>query len=119
MNTLVNQDENEIRQITDDTKEEVEFIREKLYTNQAWLEKGILAIDARQTPDEQDRGITAYQNGRGWNSSDASTGGYMAQYIRDCRRPLGQKLSGKWVDRARKMMGKYARQLLRIVRKED
>jgi hypothetical protein len=89
-------------------------IRAKLAVDNRWLERGILAIDARQEPDEQDNRETVYLNGRGWNATDASLGSYLANYIRRCRRPEGQRLSGKWVATAREMMYKYAGQLARI-----
>jgi hypothetical protein len=85
-----------------------------LANDQAWLERGILAIDARQTEDEKRDGVTRYDNDRGWNATDAKLGSYLAKYIRRCRRPEGERLSGNWVSRAKAMMRKYAGQLARI-----
>lgn len=87
----------------------VATIRSKIANDNAWLERGIVVIDARQTSDEQASGSTKYENGRGWNSADASYGGYLARYIRS-----GRHLSGKHLDRARRMMGKYAGQLAKV-----
>jgi hypothetical protein len=89
-------------------------IRAKLAVDNRWLERGILALDARQTDDERQSRQTVYDNDRGWNAADASLGGYLANYIRRCRRPEGQRLTGEWVARARAMMYKYAGQLARI-----
>jgi len=89
-------------------------IRSKLAVDTRWLERGILAIDAGQTADEQSSRQTVWDNRRGWNSADASLGGYLANYIRRCRRPEGQRLSGEWIARAREMMYKYSGQLARI-----
>jgi hypothetical protein len=89
-------------------------IRSKLALDQRWLERGILVIDARQTPDEAASRQTHWDNNRGWNAADASLGGYLANYIRSSRRPEGQRLSGVWVQKVRAMMYKYAGQLARI-----
>ncbi len=85
------------------------IIRSNLATNNVWLERGIVAIDARQTSDEQSSGQTKYENGRGWNSADASYGSYLARYIRS-----GRHLSGQHLQRARRMMAKYAGQLAKV-----
>lgn len=88
-------------------------IRGKINLDQRWLERGVLALDARQTSDEQAGGVTIYDNDRGWNAADASKGGYLANYIRRCRRPEGQRLSGRFVQDARDLMQKYCGQLAR------
>jgi hypothetical protein len=87
---------------------------EKLNSDQRWLERAILAIDARQTATERQQGATTDSNGAGWNYYDARKGSYMASYIRRCHRPEGQRLSGRFVQEARDMMKKYAGQLCRI-----
>ncbi len=89
-------------------------IRSKINLDQRWLERGILALDARQTSDEQAGGVTIYDNDRGWNAADASFGGYLARYLRRSRRPEGQRLSGRFIQEARDMMQKYCGQLARI-----
>ena len=91
-----------------------EYIREKLMADVRWLERAVLAIDNRQTGEEQAQGATTVLNGRGWNAFDASTGTYMANWIRQSTRPLGQRLSGAWIGKARRMLLKYAGQLARI-----
>lgn len=89
-------------------------VRSNMALNQKWLERGILALDARQTADEKASDETIHDNDQGWNAADAKFGGYLANYIRRCRRPEGQRLSGRFVGEAREMMRKYAGQLARI-----
>jgi len=93
-------------------------IRGKINVDQRWLERGILAIDARQTADEKACDVTIYDNGRGWNAADAKFGGRLAHFIRNCRRPEGKRLSvygGRdFPAEARAMMQKYCGQLSRI-----
>jgi hypothetical protein len=84
-------------------------IRQKLQTNQDWLERGILAIDARQTEDERQQDQTKHLNGRGWTYGDARRGSYYARWIRS-----GRRLNGRHVFIAQRMMRKYAGQLLRV-----
>lgn len=95
------------------------MIRAKLAFNQKWLERGILAIDDRQTQDEQDSQETRHNNKRGWNYTDATPGSEMARYIRHSGKPEGTRLSGYQAEKARKFMLKYAGQLARIANKEE
>jgi hypothetical protein len=81
----------------------------KINTDQRWLERAILALDARQTEDERQSGQTVHDNDKGWNAYDASLGTYLANYLRS-----GRHLSGQWVTKARNMVRKYAGQLARI-----
>lgn len=94
-------------------------IRSKINLDQRWLERAVLAIDARQTPDESAGQVTIYDNDRGWNAADAKFGGRLAKFIRTCRRPDGQRLSvygGRdYPQEARNLMQKYCGQLARIV----
>ncbi len=93
------------------------FIRSKLAMNQKWLERGILAIDARQTMDEQESRETRWDNNQGWNAADAKLGSYLARWIRQHDyRPMGQRLSGEWIGKGRELMRKYAGQLVRIAK---
>jgi hypothetical protein len=84
-----------------------DIIRQKLATDLKWLEAAILAIYRRQTADEKAEGATKHNNGVGFSGSDSVTGSYMARWIQD-----GRHLSGKWVEKARRIMPKYTRQLL-------
>jgi hypothetical protein len=89
----------------------VDYIRDKLASDQRWLQRGILAIDARQTDDERREDATKYSNARGWSSADARRGSYYARWIR-----RGHDLSGRHLGIAQRMMRKYARQLLIVAR---
>jgi hypothetical protein len=93
------------------TKNAVRFM---VANDQRWLERAVLAIDNRQTSDERAVRQTKWDNNRGWNAADARIGGYIASFIRNSRNPEGQRLSGKWVSIARRMIHKYAGQLARI-----
>lgn len=85
------------------------LIRAKLVTDQRWLEQAVVAIYKRQTPDEQASQTTAHLNGRGFSGVDARTGSYLARWL---MRGPSFHLSGKFLDRARRMMPKYSKQLL-------
>jgi hypothetical protein len=93
-------------------------IRGKINIDQRWLERAVLAIDARQTADETAGQVTIYDNDRGWNAADAKFGGRLAKFIRTCRRPEGQRLSihngRNYIQEARNLMQKYCGQLARI-----
>ncbi len=92
----------------------VDGLRNRLNTDQSFLEWAIIEIDERQTADEQSQGATKHQNGQGWNATDAEFGAYLARYIRGNGKRLGQRLSGSFVTKAQQMMRKYAGQILRI-----
>jgi len=98
-----------------------ERLMELLETNQKALEKAILTIEARQTPDEHVSQQTTHQNGRGWSARDAEFGGSLATWITrgvestdqgGYGRQLGQCLTPRQKDGALKMVRKYWRQLL-------
>ena len=88
----------------------VEEIREKVTTNQRWLERAILAVYARQTTDEQNMEETRWANGRGFTGPDANMMSYWAKWIQS-----GKHLSGTHLTRAFKRIGKYAGQLKKVV----
>lgn len=88
-----------------------EHIIHKLLTDTYWLECAVLAIYRRQTSEEQNAKATIESNGRGFSGPDAHIGSYMAKWL------LGgpdRHLTGKYVERARKIMPKYAKQLLSV-----
>lgn len=92
------------------TKDE---IREHLLEDQAWLERGVVAIFRRQTPTEQEIEETNEHNGQGFSGFHARSGSYYAKWILD-----GKHLSGSHLEKAHKMMVRYAGQLARIANKE-
>lgn len=78
-----------------------------LETNVKWVERAIVVLYQRQTSDEQATQSTKVHNGRGFASCDARRGSYMAKWILS-----GKSLNGEWLEKARKMVKKYIRQLL-------
>lgn len=86
-----------------------ETITALLNSNDRAVEKAILAIYNRQTEDEKSAQTTRHSNNVGFSGADASTGTYYAQWIK-----RGNHLTGKHLDRARKMAVKYRKQLLTI-----
>lgn len=96
----------------------VEQIREKLVTDQRMLERAVVAIFEKQTEDEQRTGDTRHDNGIGFAGCDSQNGSYMAKYIltgiERYGKQYGQNLSGKFLEKAKKFMPKYAKQLYKI-----
>ena len=87
------------------------LVREKLDTDNAWLVRGLLALHAKQTPDEQRNADTRHDNDRGFNSADAPL---MTSFVRQWNTRLW--FSDKQLNRLRKTLRKYAGQLVRIAR---
>ena len=86
-----------------------EFIREKLLTNQTWLERGITAIYSKQTLDEQSIQATKEKNNIVFNGVDATLLSSFAIQIN-----RGRHLSPKQLVYAKKKMIKYSGQLAEI-----
>ena len=99
-------------------KQKTEAIKDLLINDRALLEMAVVAIYQRQTASEQSTFSTRENNGIGFAGCDSINGTVMAKYIltgiERFRKSYGQNLSGKWVDKALKMMPKYAGQLARI-----
>lgn len=93
-----------------------EQIRAKLVTDDRWLIRGILAIYAGQTADEQEGEYTANRNNVGYNSADAGILCSFAKQIERWQRGgrYGSPLSPRQKALARQKMAKYAGQLARI-----
>ena len=87
----------------------IETIRTKLATDDLWVYRGIVAIYHCQTTDEKSTQSTSIDNGMGFNGVDAPFGSSLAvQYLER------GSLSTKQTACARKMIRKYAGQLIRI-----
>lgn len=71
------------------------------------VERAILALYRRQTLDEQNSGNTTHRNGVGFSGAHAEVGTYYAKWILS-----GRQLTGRHLDRARKMTKHYVAQLL-------
>lgn len=87
-----------------------ESIVELLIKSDRAVERGILAIYALQTESEKNSQTTNQHNNIGFSGADASSGSYYAEWLNS-----GNKLTGKHLDKARKMVIKYSKQLLQIV----
>lgn len=85
-----------------------------LLTNDRAVERGILAIYNRQTESEKRSNATLQSNGEGFAGPDASLGSYYARWIMS-----GRSLSGKHLDKARKMTIKYRRQLVEVANHQE
>lgn len=86
-----------------------EYIRERITTDDNALIRGMLAIYAYQTADEQRAQVTKYENGVGFNGADSTIlSSFCEQYNRK------GFLSTKQLNIARRKMAKYAKQLLHI-----
>lgn len=93
----------------------VETIRAKVASDPKWTERSILAIYARQTPDEQAVGDTTKNNGRGFSGTDGKFMSSLAKWIQSSRKPDGSRLTPKQLLVAQKVMPKYAKQLHTIM----
>jgi hypothetical protein len=90
-----------------------EEIHQHLEVDDRWLIRGLLAIHARQTADEQVAQATIERNNVGFNGCDA-------QFLTDIAQKYQKygRLSDKQIIAVRKCMLKYARQLTKIANKE-
>ena len=87
-----------------------ETIKALLLKNDRAVERAIIVLFNRQTHTEQQAGHTSESNGRGFNAFDAESGSYYAKWIQS-----GRSLSGRHLEKARKMSQRYVRQLLEEV----
>jgi hypothetical protein len=95
----------------------VNQIKEKLATDQLWLERGILAILKYQTAQEVRAEQTIDANNVGFNGVDGQILTSFGKWIEGGERygkPMGRRLTTKQVAVARRKMIKYAGQLYRI-----
>lgn len=86
-----------------------EQILEKLETRDRWVEKAIVAIYNRQTESEKRCEDTNEHNKVGFSSFHAKRGTYYAKWILS-----GKRLSGVHVEKARKLIKHYVRQLVEL-----
>jgi hypothetical protein len=88
----------------------LELVRQKLSTNQKWVERAIIKLYEFQTAEEKQAGYTAELNGKGFNSCDAKTFTYYAEWLMS-----GKNLSGKHLDKAFQAIPKYSKQILECI----
>jgi hypothetical protein len=87
----------------------VEQVKTKLNTNQKWVERGLVALYKYQTTRERASKTTIVHNEMGFSAVDAHIGSYLAEWVLS-----GKTLNGKWVEKGRKIVLKYAIQLTGI-----
>jgi len=80
-----------------------------LKTRDDAVDRAMLRIWQLQTKDEQKTDATKHRNNVGFNATDAKKGSYYARWVKS-----GRKLSGHYLDHARRMAIKYSRQLTDI-----
>ena len=90
-----------------------EYIKEKLSTDQRWMERSLVVLYRYQTEDEQESGRTSWMNNRGFNSSDSKYLTYCSKYVLN-----GGHLSGKHLVKCGKMLPKYWRQIQMLIEKK-
>lgn len=89
------------------------LIKERLAVSDSWVTRGLVAIFNLQTADEQNSGITAENNGVGFNGVDSEFATSLAlQFIKS------KSLSPNQMVSARKIVSKYSRQLAMIANGE-
>lgn len=88
-----------------------DLVRENLQNSNEWLVRGLLAIYARQTNDEQVSHSTKHHNQRGFNGTDATI---LTSYVEQWKQR--HWLSDKQLAKIRQKLPKYAKQLARVAR---
>lgn len=86
-----------------------EIIKDNILTNDKWVERAIVAIYRRQTESERASAQTKHQNGVGFSAFHAMPGTYYARWVLG-----GKSLSGKHLEKARKIALRYVGQLSAI-----
>lgn len=96
---------------------------ESMENNQRFLELAILKIYSYQTADEQESDSTTESNGRGFNAFHAEFGSSLARWIekgvKDYGKREGETLTVGQAKAARKMMKRYAGQILRAIEEKQ
>lgn len=90
-------------------KDDPDYIRWLLTTNDKAVERAMVALYDMQTAGEQSDGSTRELNGKGFSAYDARNGTYYAKWVKS-----GRSLSGKFLVKARLMSLKYAAQLAKL-----
>lgn len=94
-----------------------QMVIEMLRRDMEAVERGILAIHRRQTPDEQENGETRWRNNVGFSAADAKKASKFVSWMRRQERfgvPAGQRFTGKFRQEALELAIKYRRQLVSI-----
>jgi|GEM_PF-2733481 len=91
------------------SQKQIKFFQHKFYTDQRWVERGVVALCERQTYDEQAVEHSRHENDRGYNKPDSTIMSRYAKLLIE-----GSSLSDSQLKDARKRLMKYAGQLARI-----
>lgn len=91
-----------------------EVVRHHLQTSQAWVEKAIIKLFELQTADEQRAEITKHVNGKGFNSCDSKKLSYYAKWLHS-----GRHLTGPHLQKAHKIVPKYAGQIVHLINQKQ
>lgn len=92
----------------------IQYFKEKLSSDQAWVERGIITLYRFQTDREKVAKETHEYNDVGFNSADARKLTKCAEWILN-----KNHLTGYYLNEAFKRMPKYARQLVAISNPES
>ena len=84
-----------------------EYVKVQLSSNPAWAQRAIVKLWQRQTADEQTAQSTGYDNGIGFNGTDAFILSSFAEQINK-----GRTLSPKQLVIAFKKLPKYSKQII-------
>jgi hypothetical protein len=95
------------------TKYTKEEIKTSLANDPRWIERGLIVLYERQTMDEQETEETRHENGVGFNSSDARYLTYCSKFVLS-----GQHLSGKHLEKVKRMLPKYWKQILTLIQEK-
>lgn len=83
---------------------------ELMQSNQKFLERALLELFNRQAEDEKTYKDTIHKNGSGFSASDAPVLTRYANYLKS-----GRPLTGEHLEKAKKLLPKYRRQVLQII----
>lgn len=87
----------------------VEQIKDQIINDDRVFHRAIIVLYEKQTEDERNAEQTLHHNKVGFNGVDANFMSYCARWVLD-----GKQLTGKFKERARQMILKYAKQLTAI-----
>lgn len=86
-----------------------ESVAELLKLSDRAVERALIAVNARQTSDEQASASSKHTNGRGFNMCHARLGSYYAAWCSS-----GKHLTGRHLDKGRQIALRYTQQLADI-----
>ncbi len=86
-----------------------ERVKELLQADDKAVGRAMVALFERQTSDEQASESTKHHNKRGFSAFDAGAGSYFAKWVMS-----GRQLTGRHLDKARRVALRYVKQLSSI-----